>query len=329
MSDGPLGLAGDAFWGEVGVTEPLIVARVAQGFRGILIDAPPRVSTTARETLPVLGWYARSLRENMAQDMETRTLVAASDLDTGRVAAGLALDMGKTPAPQDPPPVDFDPGEGVVFSSLELDARRQLDLSWQRGRYAITLMKDGVRSNTVETVLEPTLVGYQDPEVLRFLASRRVPPPRLRPRPVYPALGKTNLPSYREIEGSPEPPAKPGIALAYDPKPNRMLLQGAFRLPYRGGDCVTSMEVGDDDATAVLPVTLALTGGRIAGPILFEFGIPVYAPVDAEAGGVATGYFNVLLAHLKGVPARAGTYHLYLFSRDVVEGPLTIEVTGW
>ena len=95
----PLDLSTDDYWGDFTRTKDQFRSFISEtGFRGVRIDAPALVPLDRRDSAPVVGYYVRSLREDVEVDAERQMLVAALDLATKHLRIDLALDTGKTPA---------------------------------------------------------------------------------------------------------------------------------------------------------------------------------------------------------------------------------------
>lgn len=327
MRDGPLKLGDSDFWGDYRRTEAEVRQWIDdEDFRGLLLDVPSVVSVGARSAVPVLGWFVRTLREDLQIDPVRQMLVVAVDQDTNQVRTGLALDRGKTPAPSEPPS-GFDPGEGVTLDMFDFDLRRAVNLPWRASRQQVAVLLADKLSNAGTVTLVDQ--SYQDPAVREFLEQRRRERAGL-PAPVWPIATSARYPTYAEEEESPAVPDENGIVLAMVPGG---ALRGSFRLPYLVEDCVPKnapdgdgSSVGYDDATAVLEITVVMTESRVAGPWVFPLRVPVFDAVDRDDRSTAVvGYFNVELPALPRMPDRPGTYYLYAFRGAYRSGAAILE----
>jgi hypothetical protein len=141
-------LSDDEFWGDSERTRGAVVAQIAKSdFHGILLDAPKRVPLAGRDTLPVVGYFVRSLEDDRVLDQERQMVVVAVHQQTGQVVSGLALQPGKLPAPQATP--SRNPGKGTKLDMFTFDLRRTLPLSWATGSYRLTVVLGRFISNSV------------------------------------------------------------------------------------------------------------------------------------------------------------------------------------
>jgi hypothetical protein len=342
----PLELSPEDHWGDFTRTEDRFAALVSEtGFRGILIDAPALVPIDRRESAPVVGYYARSLREDLQVVPERQMLAAALDLSTKRLRVGLALDTGKTLAPEGPPATD-DPGEGATYTALRADLRAQLDLPWEPRKYLVAFLLREHLSNAVVMELGPSAAAFRDAEVERFLVERRKRAAPLPPPPISPVPSAATGVTYERLSRSPPVPEQPGIALEIDRvavfrRGASCLCFGSFRLPVAARDLVrpdaaagAPPAVGDPRATAIIPVTLVATGSESSGPWTIELRVPSYdaippadpaLPPDGEVGMV-TGHFALDLFQHPGMPRKAMTYFVTAFGGASVSGPFPVAI---
>jgi len=153
VAAGPLKLADDEFWGDVQRTRASVVAEIGKsGFHGILIDAPKRVIVASRQTLPVAGYFVRSLRDDRLLDQQRQMVVVAQNLQTGQVLADLAFKEEKEPVPSRPPPGDA--GEGTTLNAFTIDARKALQIPWTTGSYGLTVVLGRFVSSTIVVQLQ-------------------------------------------------------------------------------------------------------------------------------------------------------------------------------
>jgi hypothetical protein len=249
------------------------------------------------------------------------------DLERNAVRVADAVEVNNTfGAADDDSPVP----NGYIASPYVIDARERLALPWQPGSYLLSIvMRDRV-SNRVKVELGKSSTGFQDEEVVKFIAAYRK---QHEPAPVSPAPGGP-LPFYRKLLESPQIPAKNGITLKID----RVLLMnvatrwkvaGSFRLPVFPHEIVPPVE--EDPAlyklpspTAITRITMLVTGADTGRWSVVELRVPSYDPINAESENpVVTGFFAFDLMkeapHLAAIPQ---TYFIYMFSGEILEGPI-------
>lgn len=342
----PLDLSPDDYWGDFTRTRDQFRKLVSDsGFTGLRIDAPALVPLDKRETAPVVGYYARTLREDLEVSAERQMLAAALDLSSKRLHVGLALDTGKTPAPQTPPG-GRDPGEGLTFNAFSSDLRMQLDLPWEKRKYLVALLLREHVSNPVLMELGSSPTAYRDPAVEAFLAEQRKKAPVVPPRPVEPEPAPESGVTFQRVSRSPEVPKEPGIALnvervAVARRGSTCLCFGSFRLPVTVSELVRPdaktgerPDVGDANAKAVVPISLVITGSEAPGPWIVELRAPSYdapqppkgAPAPDADAGIATGHFALDLFAHPAMPRQPMTYFITAFGGASVSGPFQTAV---
>jgi len=145
---GPLMLADEEFWGDTERTRDAVVAEFAKSdFHGILLDGPKRVSLTSRNSLPIMGYFVRSLEDDRLLNQERQMVVVAVNQRTGQVLSGMALQSGKIPAPQAKTPRN--PANGTQVNMFNFDLRQTLSMPWASGWYRVTVLLGRFISNTV------------------------------------------------------------------------------------------------------------------------------------------------------------------------------------
>lgn len=355
---GPLGLTDVEFWDDPRRTEDEVQDRLLdEGFLGVVIDAPARVPLAKRQTLPVCGVRATTLRENRDLSIPRATVAAASCLETHDVRAGPAFAQKERLGA--PPVGDDDPGEGVTIGNFETDLRARLGVPWQAGTWVVTFLVRERASNRVMVKLEAGGGGgFVDPAAAALLAARRRP---RYPQPIGPrAAPGQPLPAYRARPDSPPVPDAPGIALAVerlvkDGEDAQVVVRGSFRLPALERevvkpadpadaaalealdeaaraqalrDGVAWQDPGDAAATAVIPITVVVTGVERAGPLVVRLQAPSFDPVDPTADvALVTGHFALdLLAQRGGELLRDQTSFIYALCGEALAGPATVAV---
>jgi hypothetical protein len=337
----PLDLSPDDYWGDFTRTKDQFRKFVSDtGFTGIRIDGPPLVALERRESAPVVGYYVRTLRDDLEVNAERQMLAAAFDLSTKRLRVGLALDTGKTPEAQ-PPPAGLDPGEGLTFNAFSSDLRIQVDLPWEKRKHLVAFALRETLSNPVVVELGSSPTAYRDPAVEAFLAEQRKNAPIVPPRPITPEAMPEWGVTYARVSRSPEVPKEPGIALSLDPvsvarRGSNCLCFGSFRLPVNVSELVRPdtksgdlPDVGDPQAKAIVPISLLLTGSASPGPWVIDLRVPTYDAIPAPKGapppdavsGIATGHFALDLFAHPAMPRQPMTYFVTAFGGASVSGP--------
>ena len=81
-------------------------------------------------------------------------------------------------------------------------------------------------------------------------------------------------------------------------------------------------DVGDPNATAVIPITLLLIGNIETGPWTIELRVPTFDPIPGGvAGTVVAGAFEIDLLSLPQMPRVPQTYFLRAISGEVITEP--------
>jgi hypothetical protein len=322
-------LADDEFWGDCDRTEPEILPRLLrEKFQGLLIDAPRSVRVDQRDSAPVAGYFVRSLRSNLAIDQEKQMLVAAVDLETNVLSVGLALDPGKIRAPSPPAPTG-DPGEGTTANLFKTDLRRALNIAWRPGRYRVAMLLREYLSNPVTIELAS---GKAPDSPNRSGARQPGMPQIIYPEPAGGQAG-LSLPDYRRRATSPIIPAQPGIEFKIEREVSvaqgtTCPLYGSFRLPVitAGGGAGSSGASNDRQPSAVVAITIVVTGNDTVGPWVIRLRVPTYDPVKPGARTMVTGFFNLDLFRVSEFPRRPMTCYLTAFSGEFISGPKTVKL---
>ncbi len=337
-NQGPLMLQDVEFWGNCTRTEQEVTSRIsAEGVLGLLVDGPKRVLMSQRNTVPVAGYFVRTLRDDIAIDQERQMLVAAVNLETNFLIAGLALDTGKMPAPTPPRP-SKDPGEGVTLNLFKFDLRRAVNLSWQPGKYSVIVILREFLSNPVNIELAYDGASRAKTDSIKSPQGQEAAAAPDAAHLIYPltnpAGGVTQQPDYRRRELSPPIPGKPGIDFRVDRTVHMepgtaCMLHGSFRLPVLSRERTEPSAGGSSQVTAIVPITLVVTGHDIPGPWIIRLQIPSYdQAVVRGPSAQATGYFSFDLLQLPEFPRRATTYFLSAFNGEFVTGPKPVTLTA-
>jgi hypothetical protein len=252
-------------------------------------------------------------------------LVTALHVKTGRLLADRA--QRQRIFSEIIPDNDSDPGEGMIMSLFDLDLRERLPkLAWEPGSYLLTVILQDQVSNRVSVNLvasRPATSGRLAEGQTGFIT----PPP-----------GKP-FPSYRADRDSPAVPERFGIELAIEERvvltPGaRCILRGSFRVPlvlqHLVGlqTAVTLSGTAEEQPTAIIPLTLLLTGADAPGPFLIPMRVPSYDSQTGETlAAEVTGTFALDLFETEALSHREPMiYYLYAFLDKILAGPFEFEL---
>lgn len=352
---GVLGVTDEDFWVDPFCDREGVLDRLDEGDEvGVMLDAPGAVRLDLRDDVPVAGARRELLSKSAGAGFRERAVLAAVRLESNEVFAG-RLFAWKEPAPEpEASAADEDSTERTGAIEPFLDAvmtdffaaslRAQIpDLPWREGTLRVTVLIDDDRSNAVVVRLSPA--PDEDPEVAGFIARNRSPG---YPRAVSPARNpRAALPSYMPVAGTPPSPPVRGISLDLPARVSlargpSLVARASFTLPVlereivkpfdtdddRFGKLVGAgwVDVGDRDATAVVPVSLVVTADSGDDPTVLRLDVPVYAPVSP--GASARGFFALDLFDLPAMPRQPGRYRVWALSGDVLVGPHVVDLVA-
>ncbi len=350
---GVLGVSDEDFWVDPFRDREGALDRLAvEGLMGLALDGPSSVRLDLRDDAPVAGARRELTSAGLGYHFRERAVLVVARAESNEVFAARAF-AWKEPVPvveEEPtiPVADADSGgetepflDAVMTDFFCASLRERVpSLPWRAGTLRVTLVADDERSNTVVVRLEDAPVT--DPAVAEFIARHRSPG---YPRAVFPpASARDALPSYRARADSPPAPSVTGVALEAPARVgpgDGLVVRGSFALPLLAREVVKPfdahldrfgrlsnagwVDVGDRDATAVVPVTLVITAERPDEPAVVRLDVPVYGP--ASPGDVARGFFAVDLRPLAAETLRMpGRYRLWALSGEVLVGPRAVEV---
>jgi hypothetical protein len=329
-----LGLIDEEYWSDPYKTLGEIETRLVRaGKEALLVGAPSKVVLGNHDTLPVIAIRTASLDRMARRVFRRKAVLTAIDLDSGAVYAYMAVVKNvREPATYDGPPL-----EGMGGEAFNIDAARQLGLPWTPRKYLIGIVLQDQASNRVRVELKKG--GDEDPAVVEFLKNhdRNLQPPSPFPAPALQTDGadgqrKPIFPFYSAWAQSPPLPEGPGMVLVVERvipiegNKTACVLRGSFRLAIRTRHFVKQAPIHDPAVrphTAIVPITVMLTGSEIAAPILIPLNVPVYDAVDKKAdSATVTGHFTVDLAKLKAITETDQTYFIYAFSGEAMAGPV-------
>jgi hypothetical protein len=286
---------------------------------GLYLGAPKAVALASRDTLPLVVRRSVSLKESIAVLFKRYALVHGVDLTANRVFANWAVEQDNA-VYEDRDPADLAEVRGKTLEPFLVDARRRLDLPWRASEVLFTVTIRDKVSNRCLVKLGPGANAYDDPAVAEYIEKHHKPPvPDIWPEPAAPP---ELAPAYVKVDGSPELPKQPGIAISGDrvtelKKGATCYLRAAFLLPVAKEDLVPPEE--GERHSAVVAIHLVITGADDPTPVIRTIRAPIYG--KAAAGEPSPGYFAVDLLSLFQPARRTETYFVYLFSREVMVGP--------
>ena len=318
---------GDDALGDGPALDDALTRFIGAGAVGTALRAPAGVSATCDGRLPLAGCRVTTLREAARRPpFEDIAVLVACHVESGRVYAARAFAQPTEAA--DPPPAPADPGEGCTGSTFRLDVAERLGLRLEPGTFAVWLLARGEASGPVRVeVMKPMPPGYDDPEVVKFIAAwraRNLPKPRgADPAKVWPPEAVFgSYPSYGTSAESPPVPQR-GISLrakrvvALDQNA-RWVLAGSFRLaiPRRH---VVPAPVSGHATTAVLPITLVVAGSAAAGPVVQRLRVPSNSTIAAgDDTPTVEGRFTLNLFSLPGMWRAPDTYFVHAVCGDTL-----------
>jgi hypothetical protein len=343
MNQGAFNLKNEQFWQDSTDFEEALVDRFEEdeALMGLFLDGPTTVGLDEQKTLPLLAVRACSLRDNAVLSLQRRAVLVTTRLESHETLAALAFRPATAPRSRRPPRDPDTLPEGRAVKVFPLSLTERVDgFPLKPGTWQTTLLLHDQRSNLVVTRLER--VSSRDPAVREFLAAQRHPgyPAAISP-PITPSMNP-----YLRRSDSPPPPEQPGIALAIEPVAvegpgHSCWLRGSFCLPLRPRDVVRPLpgppgspaekqalaagwlDVGDAKATAVVPVTILLTGAEDAEPFLVPLNVPAYGALDRQ---VARGHFAVDLLAGAPHPLPIQSYAVWALSRTIISDPVVVSI---
>jgi len=324
-----------AFWTTQDRGADPLATQLIGDYTGVLVDAPKRVFTDLRKTLPAGIYHHGSARELAhVSFVKHGALVLASSTEnkiytaTGRaLAAGNPLRGRKA---VDPDSI----GDAAMSVAYSPELRSCMNLPWRSGQFVLmAILRDRV-SNKVPIELMRTEGAYNDLAVRNYERELRAKrnPPMIDPLPGTP------LPSYRKSPQSPELKDGPGLIvepqrivdLKRDP---RAIIRGAFRTTAMPEEILKPDYLSpfylenprEQKPTAIVAVNLLMLGADDGQVVTLSLQVPIYGPIswtppDGELP-VVTGFFNLNLLRLPGVSRKPQTYFLYAFCGNLMTGP--------
>jgi len=274
------------------------------------------VQTDGKPVLPVVLMTQQTVLRTWEVPDHYNLMLAVTDLDSGTVRARRALvdpkDVEAPDAvrPPRPPRPNAAAGSGISTKVRRLEVPVPPGHS---GALAVAVISFDMVSNTAKI----DLAGSRP----------RAPgaPRTVSPRP-DPAQGlPTYAPSRRTLRAPPS-----GVAFAVEasggPASAPVLVHGAFAKTLGPRDSLPQPESVrdngvDQQASVVIPLTIAILGLEWNAPRLYPLAVPVYGATRVAQGQSVTGQFATSVP-----PLPAGQYVAYVFMDGVAYGPQKLQV---
>ncbi|HEY3818179.1 MAG TPA: hypothetical protein VGL81_13460 [Polyangiaceae bacterium] len=304
-----------AFWSDPWVNlGERVTQLVLEGTPALAFAAPGRVDLRHRDTLPVAVLYVAPRKDTYEFRFENIALVAATRLEDGATFVGRPFEWAAFAR------IEGEPPPGFVGAKHTAELRQALDLPWRPATYQVWLLFRDQQTKPVRVSVEHT-ASFEDPEVKKFLEAAALP----EPAPPWPAQADP-FPTFRPTAGSPPLPER-GIALAADrvvvvKKGAVAAVRGSFRLPVARLNVVRHPEGPGPHPTAIVRVTLVITGSEEVGPLVIPLRVPTFDPIPKDAAdALVTGHFAV---DLNAWPDKLGagqTLFVRAFAAGETAGP--------
>lgn len=320
-----LGLEDAAFWTDPWRTRKTVQRALMAGKQeAFVIDVPDKVPLDSRDSLPLA--VVRVSKVGAESSFMRSAVITALNLYTGELSAALAFDAPPTGGG----PAGAGGADDAMMGEAHLvDLAKRLRLPLMRGDYLVTMVvMDKVSARRRMRVVETS--AFEDPAVEAFLRSQMAA--RLeRPRP-FPEPGsdpRSILPMYEALDESPPVPREPGIVLSIERvnllPATECVVFGSYRLAVEQRHVTPASTLASEPgaATAIIPITLLLTGSVDAAPRLAKLHVPCRQPlVEVDGQSVAAGHFAIDLAKLVRLGLTPQTYFVYAFAGSVLQGPV-------
>lgn len=285
-------------------------------YEGTALGMPAVVDTARQNNLPLL-WavVASNLRQWRVVGERNSTLVVA-DLLTGKVMVQDAYfgpkkqSLHGIPMSAEGDAASVDAPRGSSASTEVLDVRGIVNLPWQAGRYAVTMLMHDWKSNTATVQLLQGGQGVAD-AALRSLRWPYGEAAGLEKKPAPPAEWKAKADAQ----------AGPGMVLELAAP--RSLLRGAGKVALAPGNLVADSKGA---VQAVLRVTLLVAAIDDPKPRKTEVLVPVFGSAAFKAGDVVPLAFEVQLEAALRATLPPATYQVYAVVNDIVAGPVALTI---
>jgi hypothetical protein len=313
----PFGLSAEEFWTDPWKNKDAVRDETTGSLRpALVIDGPDLVDLDARRTLPVPLYHSVRLGDLRGALLEDTAILVGVRLSDRMTWAGMATPPleGAREAP--------DPGGDESFIGLpyDIDARGQLGLPWRPAEWMFQVLQRDRTSNRVKVKLDRPR-AFKDPEVEEYLA-------RKGEEEWHPEMPEGMPPvDFGEHADSPPAPKDEGVAVAAPRvvpirKDMRAMLRGTVRVTPLPNEIVRTPLALQPKATAIVPVTLLVTGSESVGPLVARIPVEIRAKIDAKKPAPVTGWFSFDLLAAPQQPRSAQTFFVYAFAGQPSAGPV-------
>lgn len=323
------GVSNEDYWSDpLKMRDEIETRLIESGQETLAVGAPSTVYVDSRSTLPVVVLRTAKLDTMARNKFREKAVIAAMDLSSDHLYAYMAIVNNALPTPAYTGP----PLSGMGGEALVVDARRQLKLPWSgHNAFVISAILGNQTSNRVRVEMKKS--GYEDPAVIEYLRKRQVPEmldvwPEAAPEWTDPFdRNVSTIPDYTDRVDSPPIPDKPDIALAaarvehIAQRPSCVVL-GSFRLPAQQRYAVP----GSRSYSAVVPITILVTGSQTGFPYLFPLRVPSKDRIGNDPNASLTGYFAIDLCALSKFIHEKETFFAYAFSGSVMSKSTRLDV---
>jgi hypothetical protein len=313
----------DDFWGTPLEAAPKRLDELlSRSQPGLHLWAPSFVALDSRRTLPVHAGVLGDVADLERLSFLERAIVVAVDVGSGDVRAVRIGNTGGAEAPSRlAPPPGFEGGLGPTSGARSAQVTRCVlwdaktaQPAWNPGRYRLTaIAANRVSYDAFVEVSRAT--STLDPAVHDAGAADR-------PLAVWPPPDPSGgLPRYDAVDGSLTPPSEPGVVLGAE----RVVTvrEGATCVLY-GAARARQTDPTQARRSAIVPVTLVITGSESPAPVVISMRVPSF---DRGDSGM-TVRFAVDLFRLAPLVEAPQTYFVYAFTADGRSSPLSIAVVA-
>lgn len=289
----------------------------AKGKKGIWITGPSSLPAASNSSLTITGWDFYSAQARGRRYLDDSGIIVATHVESRETLAATVDELkepvkgASEPDTRPLPPAD-------IVKPFQVRVRERLEsMQWRPGTYLIDVLLDSQSSNRLRIVVPGD--------------GKRAPAPAKGLRP--PVSANAKYPNFRKSGASPALPAGLGITLSTPPeivyKPgSSWALNGSYRLPIPAA-FINAPESGDAKATAVVPITLIITGSSLTGPFVVPLRVPAFQQIERGAAeATVTGYFAIDLFALEETSKVPQTFTVWAYSGSERSQPITAKVTS-
>ena len=334
MQDNPhaadqiLSLSREAYFDlDVDSEQRMLEEIVKAGAAGIRIGALSEIDPTADSELPVLYLRHTTGLRDWQVEFERNSQLVAVDLSSGEVRNNWAFPTPKRfSLSQLDSSREGDAPTGIAAGATNtriyhLDARNILNLDWDSGQWALTMVNYDWRSNTVLTRLSSD--DADDGEHMSGTSLAEA-------RSLVELLGAAGISRF---EKKPESPAldDEGAVLAgpaqVDPSDTSALLRGSLRTHLPSSAIVDAVDGAGDGGipAAVLSAALLVIKRDELRASRIDLAIPVFSAEPLKTGDVVDAWFELDLADTDLLATvAAGETMLYLVAGEHMSESLAI-----